>query len=141
MVRQALAPGLAALVIAVVGGWALGSAGAAASAGVGVALVLGNFAAHGLSLAWAATVSVTALVGVALGGFVLRLGVLVAAMAMLNELPWFSPVAFGLTVMPATLLLLSYEARLAARGFETLQVPPDAVASAAAASRADRRSS
>ena len=37
-------------------------------------------------------------------------------MFALNTLDWFSPVAFGLTVVPATMLLLAYEARLAIRG-------------------------
>ena len=44
----------------------------------------------------------------------MRLGVIVAAMFALDTLPWFSPLAFGLAVMPATVVLLGYEAKLAA---------------------------
>ena len=74
MVRRALRPGLAAVPVAYVAGLALGGTAAAASAAIGSVLVLANFSAHGLSLAWASTVSVTAVQVVALGGVVVRLG-------------------------------------------------------------------
>ena len=76
---------------------------------------------------------------VALGGFVLRLGVVVAAMFVLDTLTWFSPLAFGLAVVPATALLLVYEARLAIRGLgATLQIPADPAAVRAAETFAAR---
>jgi hypothetical protein len=127
MIRRAIVPGVVALVIAAALGWVLGGSGAAASAAIGIVIVWANFAAHGLSLAWASTVSPAAVMGTALGGFVVRLGVIVGAMFALDTLPWFSPLAFGLAVMPATLLLLGYEARLVAHGVGTqLDIPADA---------------
>ena len=43
----------------------------------------------------------------------------------LSRLAWFSPLAFGLAVVPATLLLLGYEMKLLAGGLGTeLQIPP-----------------
>jgi hypothetical protein len=139
MVRRALLPAVLALALATALGWVLGGPGAAASAGIGIALVYLNFAANGLSLAWASTISVVAVQAVALGGFAVRLAVIVAAMFALNTLDWFSPVAFGLTVVPATMLLLAYEARLAIRGLGgSLQIPADPAASRAGATLAAR---
>ncbi|MEO8475748.1 MAG: hypothetical protein ABI572_01710 [Actinomycetota bacterium] len=119
-------PALLALALAGAVGWLFAGPGAAASAAIGIAVVYLNFAANGLSLAWASTISVVAVQGVAFVGFVVRLAVIVAAMFALNTLGWFSPVAFGLTVVPATMLLLAFEARLAIRGLGgLLQIPAD----------------
>jgi hypothetical protein len=124
MVRR-LAPwgapaAVAALLLgAVAGGWDVGI-----SAALGILVVSANFVANGLSLAWAAGVSLTAISAVAMGGFVVRLGVIVAIMAVLNRFAFFSPLAFGLAVVPATLLLLAFEMRLLAGGVgRELQVP------------------
>lgn len=142
MVRRALVPAFVALGVAAAAGWAFGGSDAAWSAGIGIALVTANFAVHGLSLAWASTVSVGVVMAVALGGFVLRLGVIVAAMFALATLSWFSPTAFALTVMPATLLLLGYEARLAINGLGgSLQIPADPAAAHAGAVLAAREAS
>lgn len=129
MIRRAIAPGVVALLVATGLGWVLGGPGAALSAGIGIVLVWLNFVAHGLSLAWASTVSPAAVMGTALGGFIVRLGIIVGVMVALDTLPWFSPLAFGLAVMPATLLLLGYEARLVAGGVGAqLEVPADPAA-------------
>ncbi len=141
MVRRALAPGAAALVAATAVALALGGRGAAASAAIGIGVVLGNFAAHGWSLAKASDVSVTAVQVVALAGFVVRLGVIVALLFALDRLaPWFSPLAFGLTVVPATLSLLAYEVALVLRRRigAGLQVPPEPAAARAARALAAR---
>lgn len=139
MVRRALLPSVLGVAVAALAGLAISGSDAAASAAVGVALVYLNFVAHGLSLAWASVISVTAVQAVALGGFALRLGVVVAAMFALNTLTWFSPLAFGLAVVPATMLLLVFEARLAIRGLgATLQIPADPAAVRAAETLAAR---
>jgi hypothetical protein len=142
MVRKAAVPAAVAFVVAVALGWALGGPGAAASAGIGIAIVYVNFATHGWSLAWASTVSVGTVMGVALGGFALRLGIIVAAMFALDTLSWFSPLAFGLAVVPATLLLLIYEAQLVSRGLGAdLQIPADPAAARAGEALAAREAS
>ncbi len=92
-------------------GWDIGW-----SAAIGIAVVFANFVAHGASLAWAARRSLTALAAVAMGGFIVRLGAIVAVMFFLNRLSFFSPLAFGLAVVPATVLLLVFEMRLLAGG-------------------------
>jgi hypothetical protein len=142
MVRKATVPAVVALVVAVVVGWVVGGSGAAASAGIAIALVYLNFAAHGWSLAWASTVSVGTVMGVALGGFALRLGVVVAALFALNTIAWFSQVAFAVAVAPATVLLLAYEAQLVSRGVgAALQIPADPAAARAGEALAAREAS
>ena len=98
MVRKALVPAAVALALVVMVGFLVGGPGAAASAGIGIAIVYVNFATHGIS-AWASTVSVGTVMGVALGGFAIRLAIIVGAMFALNTLSWFSPAAFGLAVV------------------------------------------
>jgi len=133
MFRRAVVPAVVAFAVVTAVGGALDGPGVAASAGVAIALVAVNFCVHGLSLAWASTVSIAAVMAVALGGFAARLVVMVTVMFALNTLSWFSPVAFGVTVVPATFLLLAFEARLVHRGLgSALQIPPDPAARAAA---------
>jgi hypothetical protein len=139
MVRRALVPSLIALPAAYLAGLALSGPGAAASAAIGVAVVFLNFAAHGLSLAWASTVSISVVHAVALVGPVVRIAVIVVLMFALNTLEWFSPLAFGLAAVPGTLLLLAYEARLTIRGLgSSLQIPADPAAVRAAETLAAR---
>ena len=134
MVRRALPLGPPAIAAALLGGAAAGGWNVGWSAAIGVALVYLNFIVHGLSLARAARISLTALAAVAAGGFIVRLGVIVAVMFILNGFDWFSPLAFGLAVVPGTLLLLGYEARLMTRGLGAqLQIPPQDSAARAAA--------
>ncbi len=139
LVLRALGPSIPAFLVAAGAGWAIGGPGGGASAAIGVALVIANFAAHGLSLSRASRVSIAVVQAVALGGFVVRLGVLLGVMFALNAVPWFSPLAFGLAVVPATLLLLAFETRLVLRGLGgALQIPPDPVAERAAGALAVR---
>jgi hypothetical protein len=139
MVKRAIAPGILGIAVAAGLGWLLRDADASWSAATGVAIVVLNFAVHGLSLAWASTISVSAVFAVAVGGFVVRLSVTVAAMFAFNTVDAFSPTAFGLAVVPATLLLLAYEARLVSRGVgATLEIPADPAAARAGSALAAR---
>jgi hypothetical protein len=139
MVRKAALPAAAATLLAGAIGWLVGGSDVAASAAIGVVLVAANFALHGVSLAWASTISIPVVFAVALGGFFFRLAIIVAAMFALNTLEWFSPVAFGLAVVPATLLLLAYEAQLVSRGLGgMLEIPADPAAVRAHAELAAR---
>lgn len=142
MIRRATWPAALASGVAVGVGWLAGGSDAAWSAAIGVVVVFTNFVAHGASLAWASSVSIGAVMAVALGGFIVRLGLIVGAMFALNTLSWFSPTAFGLTVMPATMLLLAFEARLVTRGLGTaLQIPADPAAMRAGVAMAAREAS
>lgn len=111
LVRRVLPFALPAIVIAYAAG-SFASAGAARSAAIGVAVVAANFVAYGLSLAWAARISPTVLVGVALGGFAVRLGAVVVVLLVLDRISWFSPVAFAAALVPSTVALLVFEAKV-----------------------------
>jgi hypothetical protein len=103
--------GLALVIGAVAGGWSV-----AWSATLGVAIVAANFALSGLSLSWAARISLTAIAAVVMGGFIVRMAAIVAIMYVLDRFTeWFVPLAFGLAVVPATLILLGFELRLLSR--------------------------
>jgi hypothetical protein len=129
LVRGALPPSLLSVPVAFLGGWVFGGPGIGSSAAIGVAIVGLNFCANGVSLAWASTVSLRVLRIVALGGYVVRMGIIVAVMFALNSLPWFSPLAFGWALVAATVLLLAHEARLVLLGVgSALQIPPDPAA-------------
>ncbi len=82
------------------------------SAAIGIAVVSANFVAHGLSTAWAATISPVLLYAVGLCGFVIRLGVILAIIALLDQTAWFSVFAFIAAVVPSTILLLGAEMKL-----------------------------
>jgi hypothetical protein len=116
MVRRGVWFGPPAFVLALTIGAATGGWGIGWSAAIGIAVVFVNFVVHGVSLARAAKRSLTALAAVAMGGFVVRMGTIVAIMFALNRLSFFSPLAFGLAVVPATVLLLVFEMKLLAGG-------------------------
>ena len=103
MVRRALPFGAPAIALAFGVGAAVGGWGAGWSAAIGATVVLLNFVANGLSLAWAAKVSLTAYAAVVMGGFIVRLGIIVAIMAILNRFAFFSPLAFEMKVVAGPL--------------------------------------
>jgi ATP synthase protein I len=98
-------------VVAVGLGYVAGGADGGWSAAIGIAIVTANFLMFALSIAWAATISPTMIAIVALGGYLMRLIVFTVALVILTKLSWFSPVAFALTLVPATIALLVYEAK------------------------------
>lgn len=100
------------LVLAVVVGGALDGPAAAASAGIAIVAVTANLAAYSASIAWAARVSAAAVMLVGVGGYMLRIATFALGLAMLDRLPWFSPVAFVAAFVPTTLALLVIEMRL-----------------------------
>ncbi len=124
LIRRVAPLGVPAAAVAFLAGALIHGANAGWSAAIGVSIVTLNLVAHGLSMAWAARTSLTAVYAVGLGGFVVRLGAIVAIMFGLNRLAWFSPLAFGLAVVPTTILSLVYEMKLIASGVgRELQLP------------------
>ena len=100
-----------AIVAFALGTWAAGT-DAGWSAATAIAVVFANFVAHGWSLALAATISPTLLYAVGLGGFVVRLGIIVVVIALLDQTAWFSVVAFIAALVPTTIALLVVEMKL-----------------------------
>ena len=82
------------------------------SAVIAIVVVYMNFVAHGSSLALAATISPTVLFAVGVGGFLVRLGIIVLVIALLQQTEWFSIVAFIAALIPATIGLLVVEMKL-----------------------------
>jgi hypothetical protein len=112
MVRRAAPWAVPAAAVALAIGVMAGGWGAGWSAAIGVAIVTLNLVANGVSMAWAARISPTMIFAVGMGGFVLRLVTIAITLVLLNQLSWFSAVAFALSVVPATILLLVYEAKV-----------------------------
>jgi hypothetical protein len=112
LVRRLAPFSVPAAVVAFGLGALLDGSGAGWSAAMGIALVAANFVAHAWSLAWAAEISPTVLYAVGLGGFVVRLGLIVVAIVLLRRLEWFSIVAFAAALVPSTVALLAVEMRL-----------------------------
>jgi hypothetical protein len=132
MVRRGVAVGAVTAPLAFGAGYLAGGPGGALSSLIALAVVVGNFAAHGISLAWAAGVSIAAVQAVALAGFVVRMAAIAGLLFALDATAFFSPVVFGITVAVGTLILLSYEARLVRRGLGgELDLPPDPAAARA----------
>jgi hypothetical protein len=83
----------------------------AASAAYAVAIVLANLLLAAWMLSTAARISYALLMGAALFGFVLRLGLVSAAVLLVKDAGWVEPYALGLTLVVAHLGLLFWELR------------------------------
>ena len=111
LIRRVSPFAVPAAVIAYAIGAVFGGAPAGWSAAIAIVIVYLNFVANALSIAWAASTSPTLVSIVALGGYVVRLIVYTIALVLLNQLSWFSPVAFALALVPAIIGLLVFEAK------------------------------
>ena len=112
LIRRVTPFAVPAALLAYVVGALFGGADAGWSAVIAVVLVYLNFLANALSISWAASVSPTLVSIIALGGYVVRLIIYTVALVLLNQLPWFSPVAFALTLVPTIVGLLIFEAKM-----------------------------
>ena len=112
LIRRISPFALPAAVVAFAAGALLDDAAAGWSAAIGIAVVTANFLANAWSMAWAASISPVVVYAVGLGGFVLRLMVIAVAILLLQQLDWFSVVAFVAALVPATVALLVMEMKL-----------------------------
>jgi hypothetical protein len=81
------------------------------SALAAVAVVLVNLVLAAVSLSWAARRSLTLLMAVAMGGFLVRMGLVTAVLLAVRNQPWIDLVALGVTVLVTHLGLLFWELR------------------------------
>jgi hypothetical protein len=88
------------------------------SAAFGLTLATLNLLVAAGSLEWAAGVSLTAVGAVALGGYVVRLGVLSGVVLGIRNLGWVDLPALGVSLVVAHLGLLVWEARSIHRAAE-----------------------
>jgi hypothetical protein len=107
MVRHAL-PLAPVLIVAsaLFWGWA-----GALSSGYAVVLVVLNFLVAAALMSWSARISLGLMMGVALGGYLVRLALLFVAVYVVKDLWWFEPVPLGLTLIVTHLGLLFWETR------------------------------
>ena len=100
-----IAPGLT-LVSGLV--WGLDGA---ASAAVGVGIVMLNFLASAGMLTWAGRISVAFVLGVAMFGYVFRLGLITVAVLLIKDFAWVELIPLGLTLIITHLGLLLWETK------------------------------
>jgi hypothetical protein len=107
MVRRGI-PAVPVVLVAagIIGGWA-----GVASAGYGMAIVAFNLVLSAIALTWAARTSPAALMGVALGGFLVRMGLVTVAILIVKDAGWVDLVTLGVTVLGSQLGLLFWETR------------------------------
>jgi hypothetical protein len=97
-------------VILILAGFIWGADGVA-SAAYGLAIVLCNFALSAAVLARASRMSPTTIMAAVLGGFVLRMGLVLAAMYAVADASWVNMAALGATILVTHMGLLIWEAR------------------------------
>jgi hypothetical protein len=107
MIRRALpvAPALVGLA------WVVWGGDGALSALFAVGLVLVNFAVSATILSRAARLGVNVLLVAALGGYVVRLGLVLVALLAVRDQAWVAMVPLGITLLVTHLGLLVWEAR------------------------------
>jgi len=140
MAGRAIVPGALAAIVALVVGSIVGGLGVGVSAALGVIVAVSNFAVNAYALGWARKQSPTAVQVVALGGYIVRIGIVVGLIFLLRLFPWFDTMAFGIAVISAAILLLIYETKLVLGGLGAeLEIParpaPDSAEPAAQAGR------
>ena len=101
---------LVAPVIVLVAAVARGGAGAT-SAAFAVAVVLANLALSGAALSWAARTSLSLLMIVSLGGFLVRMGILVGVIAAVRHQSWVDLPTLAVTLFVTQIGLLLWETR------------------------------
>lgn len=101
-------PAIPVLLIAAAVGWGFDGA---ASAGYAVAIVLLNFTLSAALLAWTARISLGLLMGTALFGYLIRLGLIALAVLAVKDAAWVELWPLGLSLIVTHLGLLLWELR------------------------------
>lgn len=83
----------------------------ALSVGFGLAIVVVNFLLSAAMLGWAGRISFALMAGVALFGFLVRLGLITVAVLLVRDQPWVELVPLGLSLIITHLGLLFWEMR------------------------------
>jgi hypothetical protein len=81
----------------------------AASAAFAMALVAANFLLAAALLTWAARISLGLLMGMALGGYLIRLALIFLAVLLVRDQAWVEWVPLGITIIATHLGLLLWE--------------------------------
>lgn len=105
LARRALPVAPVALIAGAIG-WGLDGA---VSAGYGLVLVVLNFAVAAALMTWSARISLPMLMSAVLAGYVVRLGLITAAVVLVRDTGWAELVPLGFTIILAHLGLLVWE--------------------------------
>jgi hypothetical protein len=81
------------------------------SAAFAIALAIGNLMLAALIMTWAARVSLTAMAAAAMGGYIVRLGLLMAIVLLVRHQAWVSWIPLAFTIVITHLGLLIWETR------------------------------
>lgn len=83
----------------------------AASAAFAIALVLLNFLLSAALITYTARISLGLMMGAVLGGFVIRLGLVMIAVLLVRDQSWIYPPALGAAIIVTHIGLLAWEVR------------------------------
>lgn len=106
--------GLPLLPVGIIIGAVAGGFGGAASVVYGMVLVMVNFLLSAYLLAWAARISFALVASVALMGYMVRLGLIFAAVWLVRDATWVQMIPLGITIIVTHLGLLLWELRYVA---------------------------
>jgi hypothetical protein len=81
------------------------------SSGIALGIVAVNFLLGAAAITWGAKVSPAALFGAVMFGFIVRLGILTAAVLPIRSSEWFEIVPFAISLLVTHLGLLAWETR------------------------------
>ncbi|MGZ0217694.1 MAG: ATP synthase subunit I [Acidimicrobiales bacterium] len=81
------------------------------SSGIALGIVAVNFLLGAAAITWGAKVSPAALFGAVMFGFIVRLGILTAAVLPIRSSGWFEIVPFAISLLVTHLGLLAWETR------------------------------
>jgi len=95
-----------ALIGLAIDGWS-----GAASAAIGYGIVLANFLVAAAIMTRAAKSGPAAIGATALGGYIVRLAIIVLALFLLRDISWISMPILGFTIVAAQMGLLMWEAK------------------------------
>lgn len=96
------------------------------SAALGLAVVLVNFAVAAALIAWSAPISLALMMGVSLFGYLIRLGLIAAAVYLVRDVSWVSLPALGLSIIISHLGLLFWEMKYIAASLAFPGLRPNA---------------
>lgn len=119
MARRALLPGALVAAGAFGVGYLVNGLPAAVSALCGVAVVTLTFVAYAFALGRARQVSPTAVQAVALGGWLVRIGLVFGLLLLFDTSDWLDVAAFGFALIAGALAVAVWEAKLVMTGFGT----------------------
>lgn len=103
--------GLPLLPVGMILGAVFAEMSGALSVAFGMILVLVNLVLSAALLGWASKISFAAVASVALGGYVLRLGLIFLAVWLVKDMSWVAMVPLGVTIIVTHLGLLFWEMR------------------------------